>query len=102
VFRVHKGGHASGLLRLGNYLQRDRGFARRFRPEDFDHTAAGKSAHSERRVKRNRAGRNHRDGDDGFLRSQTHDRALAKLLFDLRKRQINRLGSFICHENSSF
>src|SRR5580698_3441029 len=101
MLRVHKCGHATSFLGLGDHLQRDRGFARRLRPEDFDYAAARKPAHTERCVERNRARRNDRDGDNGFLRSQSHDRALAKLLFDLRKRQINRLGSFIGHERSS-
>ena len=41
------------LLRFGDDLQRDGGFARRFRAEDLDHAAAGNTAHAQRRVERN-------------------------------------------------
>ena len=76
--------HAAGLLRLGNHLQSDGGLAGRLRPEDFHHASARKSAHAQRRVERNRSGRDHRDRNDRFLRPQPHDRTFAKLLFNLR------------------
>jgi hypothetical protein len=94
---IHECSHAAGFLRLGDYLQRDRRFAGRFRPEDLNHAAAGKAAHAERGVKRNRAGRNHRNRDN-LSRPQPHDGAFAKLLFDLRKRQINRPAPLVSHE----
>ena len=40
VFGVDERGHAAGLLRLRDDLQRQRRLARRFRPEDLDDAAA--------------------------------------------------------------
>jgi hypothetical protein len=62
VLGVHEGRHAARLLRLGNDLQRQRRLARRLRPEDFDHAAAGHAADAERVVDADGAGR------DGFDR----------------------------------
>ena len=46
VLGVDEGGHASGFLGLGDYLQRDGGFAGRLGAEDFDHASAGKAAYA--------------------------------------------------------
>ena len=92
--------HAAGLLRLGDHLQRDGGLAGRLRPEDLDHAAARKAAHAQCGVKGDRAGGNYRDRDDGFLRPQPHDGALAKLLLDLGEREINCFGTFVGHDGS--
>jgi hypothetical protein len=42
VLGIDERRHAAQLLRLGNHLQGDGGFAGRFRPEDFDHASARK------------------------------------------------------------
>ena len=97
---IDKGRHAAGLLGLRNHLQRNGGFAGRFRSEDFDHAPAREAAHAQRCVERNGAGGNHGNGYD-FLRAQPHDGALAKLLFDLRKRQIDCFCSFVSHKNAA-
>ena len=87
VLHVDEGRHAAGLLRFGDHLQRDRGFAGRFRAENFDDAAARKSAHAQRVVERNGAGRNRRHRHDGFLRPQPHNGAFAELLFNLAERE---------------
>src|SRR5262249_12895972 len=60
----------------------------RFRAENLDYTAARKAAHAQGSVKRDGAGGDDRDGHNGFLDAQPHDGTLAKLLFNLRQRQI--------------
>ena len=55
VLDVDEGGHAADLLRFGDHLQRDRGFARRFRAEDLDNAPARKSADAQRVVERDGA-----------------------------------------------
>src|SRR3984957_11845850 len=98
VLGVDERGHTSHFLRLGNNLQRDGGFTRRFGAEDFDYTPAGKAADAQSCVEGNRSRGNYSNRDDGFLRSQPHDRALAKLLFDLCKGQINCFCTFVGHK----
>ena len=48
VFRVDERRHAAQLLRFGDDLQRERGFAAGFRSEDFDDAAAREAADAER------------------------------------------------------
>ena len=88
VFHVDEGGHAARLLGFGDDLQRDGGFARRFRPEDLVDSAARKSAHAQGGIERDATGRNHRHRHDRILRSEPQNRALAKLLLDLAQGQI--------------
>ena len=78
-----------------NHLQRDGRLARRFRPEDLDHAAAGEAADAQRGVERNGAGGDDGDRDNRPLAPQLHDGALTELLFDLRAivRSIARLFS---------
>ena len=83
VLHVDESGDAALLLGFRDDLQRDGGFAGGFRAEDFDDAAAGKAADAQGGIERDRAGRDHRDRDDGVLRSQSQDRAFPKLLFDL-------------------
>src|SRR5580704_338851 len=89
VLGVDEGGHSALLLRLCNYLERDRGFARRFRPEYLNHAAARKAADAQRCVKRNCSRGDHGDRDNRSLAPQLHDGAFTKLLLDLRQRQVN-------------
>ncbi len=98
---IDKGGHAARLLRLRDDLQRDSGFARGFRAEDFNHSPARETAHPQSGVEGNRARRDYSDGDNGFLRAQPHNGALTKLFFNLRECQIYCFGPFICHENAA-
>ena len=101
VLGIDEGCHAALLLRLRNDLQRDRRLARGLRPEDLNHAAARKAADAQRRVKGNRSRGNHGNRDHGSLASQLHDGALAKLLFDLRHRQVDCpafFSFFVRHE----
>ncbi len=82
VLDVDVGGHAAHLLRLRDDLQRDGGFARRFRPEDFGDAPARKPADAQRVIDRDGAGGNRRHRRHG-LRSQPDYRAFAELLLDL-------------------
>src|SRR5579859_2010415 len=95
VFGVDEGGHAAGLLRLGDHLKRDGGLAARLRPKNLYHAAAREAAHAERCVERNGAGGNDGDGDDRLLAPQAHNGAFAKLFFDLREGQIDCPGFFL-------
>jgi hypothetical protein len=102
---VNKRRHAAVLLRLGDDLERDRGLARRFRAKDFHYATAREAAYAQRSVKRDRAGGDNGDGNNGFLAPQPHDRAFAKLLFDLPQRQLDcppALAPLIpCHDPGS-
>src|SRR5215471_1032340 len=47
MFRIKEGRGTARALRFRRHLKRDRGLARRFRSEHFDHAAARQSAHSQ-------------------------------------------------------
>ena len=97
---VDKRGHAAGLLRFGDHLQGNGRLAGRFRAEDFDHASARETTHAEGRVEGNRAGGDNGNRNNGFFRSQPHNGALPKLLFDLGEREINCFGTFVGHASS--
>src|SRR5262245_44242741 len=86
VLRVDEGRHAAEFLRFGDHLQRQRGLARRFRPEDLHDAAAGHAADAECVVDADGAGGNGFDGLNGALLTEAHDRPFAKLFFDLADR----------------
>ena len=67
MFRVDEGGQAAGLLRLGDDLEGDGGLAGGLQTEDLDDAAARNAAYTECGVKRDGAGGDDRDGDDGLL-----------------------------------
>src|SRR5262249_42321477 len=94
VLGVDKRRHAAQLLGFGNDLQRERGLARRLRPENLDDAAARHATDAQGVVDADGAGRNGVDRLDGALLSQAHDRALAKLLFDLADGQIHGPEAF--------
>src|SRR6185295_9468174 len=94
VLRVDERGHAAQFLRLGNHLQRQRGLARRLRPEDFDDAAARHAADAERVVDADGPGGDGVDRLDGAFLAKAHDRALAELLFDLPDRQVDGFDAF--------
>ncbi len=98
---IDKRGHAAHFLRLGDDLQRDRGFAGGLRSEDFDNAASRNSTHAQRRIEGDRSGGDDGDGNDGLFAAQAHDRSLAKLLFNLGKRKIDCARAFfiLCHTN---
>ena len=90
---VHKRRHAAALLRFGNHVEGYGRLPTRFGPENLNHPATRKSAHTQRRVKRNRPRGDHLDGDERVLGPQAHDRALAELLFDLAQGHVNGLAA---------
>src|SRR6059036_3223734 len=81
--------HTAQFLRFGNHLQRQRGFPRRFRPEDFHDAAAWNAAHAERIIDADRAGWNGINRLDGPFLSEPHDGALAELFLDLPDRELH-------------
>src|ERR1035438_7089254 len=76
VLGIHKGCHAALLLRFGDDLQRNRGFARGFRPENFNHASADRKSATQGGIEGDRARGNDCDGNHRFLGPQLHDRAL--------------------------
>jgi hypothetical protein len=97
VLRVDEGGGAARLLCVGDDLERERGLARGFRTVDLDHAAARKAADAERHVQAQRAGGDDLDGLVHVRIAHLHDRALAELLLDLRKRGCERLRLVVVH-----
>src|SRR5262249_34547743 len=77
------------LLCFRNHLQRERGFARRLGAEDLDDAAARDATDPEGVVDADRSGRNRFDRLDGPFLAQAHDRALAKLLFNLAEGDVD-------------
>ncbi|MCY1541391.1 hypothetical protein D9M68_770800 [compost metagenome] len=96
VFGVDERAGAADFLHFGDDLQRERGLARGFRTIDLDHAAAGQAADAQRDVQPERPRGNHLDVVRDLVVAVAHDRALAELLFDLRKRGGKRLGLFRC------
>ena len=94
VFGIDKGAGAAELLHFGDDLQRQRGFARRLRAVDLDHTAAWQTANAQRNVQPQRAGRHDLDVLDDLAGAQLHDGAFAELLFNLQQRGLQGLGFF--------
>ena len=88
VLGVDETGQTAGLLRLRDDLERERGLAGGLGPEDLDDPSARDSADTERRVDRQRTGRNDRDGHVGTV-AQAHDRAFPELSLDLRQRRLD-------------
>ncbi len=97
IFRVDVGGHAARLLHLRHDLQAQRRLAGGLGPVDFDDAAAREAAHAKRDVEAERAGRNDREVVGDLRLAHFHDRALAELLFDLRKSGGQRLAFLVVH-----
>ena len=83
VFCIDKSGRATGLLRLGNDLQRQRRLARGFGSVDLDDAPLGQAADTQRNIQTDRARRNGLDVPGCLAVSHAHDRALTELFFDL-------------------
>ena len=90
VLDVDERGVAAHLLPLCDAVERERRFTGGFRPVDLDDSAARQAADAEREVERKRPGRDRLDLQRVVL-AEAHDRALAKLLLDLRQRGFQRL-----------
>lgn len=80
-------------------MQGQRCFTGGFRAVNLNDAAARKAADASGNVKGDRARRDRRDVHAVIL-PQTHDGALAVLLFNLRERSIQRF-LFICHSKES-
>ena len=87
---VDEGHLAALLLSLGEDVEGQCGLTAGFRSEHLDDASAGHTAHAQREVEAEAAGR---DGVHlhGGVVAQLHDRALAKLLFDLGQRRCQRI-----------
>src|SRR5947208_1369895 len=85
---IDEGADAAGLLRLGEAVQRERGFAGGFRPVDLDHAPARQAADAERDVEAERAGGYRFDLHRLVVLAELHDRALAEGALDLGQRGI--------------
>ena len=94
MLHVDERRHAALLLRFGDHLQGDGGFARGFRTVDFADAPARKSANAQRRIDRDRAGRDDRNRNNGLLRSQPQNRAFAELFLDLAEGKLQGARSF--------
>ena len=84
---------AARLLHLADDVQRDRRFARRFRPVYFDDAPSRHAADAQRHIQRQRPGRHALDLHL-LIFAKAHNRALAALLFDLCQRRFERLQFF--------
>jgi hypothetical protein len=87
---IDEGADAALLLCLGHAMQRQRGLAGRFRPENLDHPPPRQTADTERNIQPERTGRDRFDLDPVAL-AELHDRAFAKLALDLGERGGQRL-----------
>ncbi len=89
VLSVDECNFAAALLRLRDDVQRKRGFAGGLRTVDLDDSAARHAADAKCSIKRQRTSG---DGVDNHFRlvAQTHDGALAEVLFDLLQRRFQR------------
>jgi hypothetical protein len=94
VLSVNEGALAALLLHFGNHLQRERGFAAGFWAIDFHHTAARQAAHAQRHIQTQGAGGDDLNVFNLLAFAQFHDRAFAKLLFNLRQGRLQGLGFF--------
>ncbi len=96
VLGIDEGSDAATLLGVGDDVETERRLAGRFRPEDFEDSAAGNADAAEGDVEGQRAGGDAVGGGAGGA-VELHDGAFAELLFDLLdgagERGIARAGS---------
>ena len=79
---VHEGHLAALLLGLGQHVKGQGGLTGGFRPIDLNDASLGKTAHTQRQIQRQGAGGDHINIHFNLV-PQTHDAALAEILFDL-------------------
>ena len=94
---VDEGHDAAHGLSLRDDLQRERGLAARFRAVHLHDAAARHAAYAERRVERQRAGRDDPDVEVVAALAELHDGALAELGLDLIGGQLEHLRFFFVH-----
>ena len=97
MFGIDEGRRAAGTLGRSDDLQCQRGLAGRFRSVDLDDATARQTADTERDVEAKRASRDRFD-HVGLAVTHAHDRALAELLLDLRKRSRQRTALVVVHD----
>ena len=90
VLDVDEGHLAALFLGLGEDVEGQRGLTAGFRSEHLDDTAARHTAHAQRQVEAEAAGRDGVHLHGGVI-AQLHDGALAELLFDLGQRSCQRI-----------
>ena len=73
VFGVNERRESAGFLRVGDDVQHQRGFAGRFRPENFHDAPARNAADAQREVQRQRAGRDDLNFDLRLRIAEAHD-----------------------------
>ena len=83
---IDKSADAALLLSFGNRMQRQRCFARRFRPIDFHYPPARQASNTERDIEPKRARGYGLDIHGLIVFAKFHDRALAELALDLAQR----------------
>ena len=84
MFRVNERREAAGLLRVGDDVQHQRGFAGRFRAVNFHDAAARNAADTKCKVNRQAAGRYDVNFHQRPRIAEAHDRAVAVCLGDGR------------------
>ena len=90
VLDVDEGHLAALFLGLGEDMEGQRGLTAGFRSEHLDDTAARHTAHAQRQIEAEAAGRDGVHLHGGVI-AQLHDGALAELLFDLGQRSCQRI-----------
>ena len=101
MFSVDKGANPALFLLFRDAMQRQRGLARAFGAINLDDAALRQTTDAKGDIKAKRACRCRLDVAHGVVATQLHDRALAKLAFDLGQCAIERLlfvgGNAVCH-----
>jgi hypothetical protein len=95
VLGIHERREAAVLLRLGDDLQCDGGFARGFRPEDLGDPAAGNAAHPQRSVEADGAGGDNCNRQKSFPGAKADNGTFAKLFFDLCECEFYGFGAVV-------
>ena len=91
----------AGVRREGDDRQRQCGFTRRLRAENFDDAAARNAAHAERDIESQRARGERVHLVSGAGVAQAHDRAFTKLFFYLAQRGRESFLTILVHGESS-
>ena len=97
MFGIDICAHAAGLLRFGDDMQRQGGFAGGLRAVDLDYAAARHAADTEGDIETERSGRNHRQSLTTPPSPSFMIAPLPNWLFDLADGEIDRLLSIHIH-----
>ena len=83
MFGIHESGRTAGFLDFGDDMQGERGLARGLRSVDFHDPTPGQAADAQGQIQSEGASRHGNDIAGCLAIAHAHDRALAKLFFDL-------------------